>query len=182
MSGIKEFNSIQPEQIDSDMAEAGPDQRTGRRLLFTAVMTTLLITVAAAFGFTMNIMNKYKDDPYGVLIEQVAGEINLNEQQRTEVNKIKDEVNSKLENRTITHVKGGREIDKLFRSDSFDRQAALNIANQQDEGNRELALVMVYELEKLHSILTSEQRNAAVDKVKGVYAKFKSMNKGSNQR
>jgi Spy/CpxP family protein refolding chaperone len=176
MSGINEFNDIQPEQINP-----GPDTRTGRKLLFSAVATALVITVAAAFGFTMNIMSKYKDDPYGILLEQVANEINLNEQQKTEVNKIKETVTAKTEGRTIKHVKGGSEIEKLFRSETFDRQKALNIANRQEKENLDLAVFMVDELEKLHSVLTSEQRNSAVDKVKELHAKFKSMN-GSNKQ
>ena len=64
MSRIYEFNSVQPEQFSIE----GPDKRTGKRMLAIALLTAVVITIAAAFGFTMN---KYKDHPYKALIEKV---------------------------------------------------------------------------------------------------------------
>jgi Spy/CpxP family protein refolding chaperone len=171
VSGINEFNGIQPEQADN----FEPDLKLGKKFLAGAVLVTLIVTGIAAFGFTMNIISKFKDDPYGVLIDKVASDINLNDQQKHEVNKIKDEVNAKLENRKIKHIKRGAEIEKLFRNDNFDRSAALTVANLQEKENRDIAVYMVDQLEKLHGLLTSEQRNNAVDKVKELYASYKSM-------
>ncbi len=65
MSGIYEFNSVQPEQFSID----GPDKKTGKRMLTIALLTAVVITAAAAFGFTMN---KHKDAPYKALIEKVS--------------------------------------------------------------------------------------------------------------
>lgn len=172
MSGINEFNGIQPEQTASN--------RSGfnGKFLFSFFLAVVLITGITALGFTVK---RYIDDPYGALLEEVASGLNLNEQQKSEVDKIKSDVNSKIGDKKIKHVKNGKGIEMLFRADNFDRQKALEIANEQDSDNRQLAVEMVDKLEQLHGVLTSEQRNSAVDKVKQLHAKFKSMKKNNSK-
>lgn len=166
MSGINEFNGLQPEQT------ASKPGGFGGKFFFSIFMAVVLITGITALGFTVK---RYIDDPYGALIEQVASELDLNEQQKSEVDKISKDVTNKVGDRKIKKVKNAREIDALFRADNFDRQKALEIANSQDVDNRDLAIEMVTKLEELHGVLTSQQRNDAVDKVKQLHARFKSM-------
>lgn len=170
MAGIKEFNSIQPEE-----SSGLPDAKTGRKFLFGALLIAILITGIAAAGYTMNVITKTTDGPYDALVDQVASEISLNEQQKSEVQKIKDDMNSKIGSRKIRGIKNAAQIETLFRSESFDRAKAMEIANSQNEENRELAVYTVDKLEQVHCMLTSKQRNDAVDKIKTLYATFKKM-------
>ncbi|MBN8586219.1 MAG: hypothetical protein J0M37_14105 [Ignavibacteria bacterium] len=151
----------------------GRTQKRKPGLMF--VLTGLLLAAVIATGTSIisYAFTGLQDDPYGKLVEQVAGEINLNEQQKTEVMKIKNDLNAKLENRKVTHVTGGKDIEALFRAEQYDRNEAMRIANLQDSENRDLAVYMVDELEKLHSLMTSQQRNDAVDKLKSLYKQMK---------
>jgi Spy/CpxP family protein refolding chaperone len=54
----------------------------------------------------------------------------------------------------------------MFRSDSFDKQKALDLAKQRDADRDEMRNFMVDELAKFHAILTPDQRNKAADKMK----------------
>lgn len=168
MSGINEFNSPQPEQFDYKR-----NNNSSWKLIKGTMLLVITLTAAAAVGFTMKKITNLIDDPYGALIEQVASEIDLNEQQKQEIIKIKDDAASKIENREIHHVTGGKQIESIFRADNFDRSKALDVANLQDADNRDIAVYMVDQLEKVHNLLTSKQRNDAVDKIKTLYASFK---------
>lgn len=157
---------------DSAVELKAPKNKKRRFLVTGTILAAIVfaITAAATYAFS-----RFNEDPYGLLIDKVAGEINLNEQQKSEVTKIKNDLNAKLVNRKVTHVTGGKDIERLFRNDTFDKSEASRIANMQDKENQDLAVYMVDELEKLHGLLTSQQRNDAVDKIKILYAQFKSL-------
>lgn len=166
MSGFNEFNGIQPEQTVSKTSNLNG------KFFISVFMAAVLITGITALGFTVK---RYTEDPYAALADQVAIELNLNQHQKSAVDKIKNDVNTKIGGRKIKKVKNGREIEALFRAENFNKLKALEIANQQDTENRQLAVEMMDELEELHGVLTSQQRNDAVDKIKQLHAKYKSM-------
>jgi Spy/CpxP family protein refolding chaperone len=156
---------------DSAVELKAPKINKRKSLVTGTILAAIIFTITAAASYAFNWFN---DDPYGLLIDKVASEINLNEQQKSEVTKIKNDMNAKLVNRKVTHVTAGKDIESLFRNDTFDKSEASRIANMQDKENQDLAVYMVDELEKLHGLLTSQQRNDAVDKIKTLYAQFKS--------
>ncbi|HAX47493.1 MAG TPA: hypothetical protein PK605_15465 [Ignavibacteria bacterium] len=162
MSEKKEMNNVKK--------FFAPSKRRYRSFMAGFFLTAVIITVTSVVSVALT---RLQDDPYGKLIERVADEIDLNDRQKSDVLNIKNDLNAKLENRKVTKVAGGKDIENLFRAESFNRSEAMRIAGMQDAENRDLAVYIVDELEKLHNLMTSTQRNDAVDKIKSLYNQMK---------
>ena len=54
----------------------------------------------------------------------------------------------------------------MFRSDTFDKQKALELAKQREANREEMKTFMIDEMAKFHAILTPEQRNKTADLMK----------------
>jgi Spy/CpxP family protein refolding chaperone len=164
MSGINEFNS--PEELNQPEK---PEKVRGRKrkIVIGIVLVLFVVTGVVGIGFAKNFRDKYRGDgPYGFIMDKIVKELNLNEQQKTEVDKIKNEIKAKMETNRQKKTDNANEFEQMFRSDNFDKQKALDLAKQRDAEREEMRSFFVEELAKFHSILTSEQRNKAADKMK----------------
>jgi Spy/CpxP family protein refolding chaperone len=164
MSDMNTFNN--PPEAE-DLNKKKPSRGRKRKLIIGTVLVLFIITGVAGFGFARGFYEKHRGDgPWGFLIEKVAKDIDLNEQQKAEVEKIKDEIKAKMEANKQERSQGMDEMEQMFRSDSFDKQKALELMKQHDSKREEMRSFMLDEVAKFHSILTPDQRNKAVDKIK----------------
>jgi len=165
MSDINEFNS--PEGLSENQPEKPKKRGRKRKLVIGVILIVFVVTGIVGIGFAKNFRDKYRHDgPFGFIIDKIVKDLNLNEQQKTEVEKIKNEIKAKMDANRQKRTDNANEFEQMFRSDTFDKQKALELAKQRDADREEMRGFMIDEMAKFHSILTSEQRNKAADKMK----------------
>ena len=164
MSDMSTFNNP-PEAAEVNIKRSGRGRK--RKIIIGAILVMFIITGVAGFGFARGFYDKHRGEgPWGFMIGKIAGELDLNDQQKAEVEKIRDEIKAKMESNKPDRNNDMAEMEQMFRSDSFDKQKALDLMKQNDAKRDEMRSFMLDEAAKFHSILTPEQRNKAVDKMK----------------
>lgn len=93
-------------------------------------------------------------------------DLNLTDQQKQEVEKIKNEIQAKMEQNREDRKNDMTEMEQMFRSDNFDKSKALELMKKHDEKRDEMRSFMLDQTAKFHAILTPDQRNKAADKLK----------------
>lgn len=164
MSDMNTFNNP-PELAETNSKRSNRGRK--RKIIIGVVLVMFIITGVAGFGFARGFYDKHRGDgPWGFMIGKIAGELDLNDQQKAEVEKIRDEIKAKMEANKQDRDNGMTEMEQMFRSDTFDKQKALDLMKQHDAKREEMRSFMLDEVAKFHGILTPDQRNKAVDKVK----------------
>jgi Spy/CpxP family protein refolding chaperone len=131
------------------------------------LLILFIIGGIAGFGFAKSSLDKFREHgPFGFMSERIITELNLTEQQKTEVNKIRDEVSAKMDANRQKRQGMAQEMENMFRGDTFDSQKALELTKQHEADREEMHTFMIDEMAKFHSILTPEQRNKAADMMK----------------
>ncbi|HMT12504.1 MAG TPA: Spy/CpxP family protein refolding chaperone [Ignavibacteria bacterium] len=157
MSDMSTFNNP-PEASELNIKRSGRGRK--RKIIIGAVLVMFIITGVAGFGFARGFYDKHRGDgPWGFMIGKIAGELDLNDQQKAEVEKIRDEIKAKMESNKPDRNNDMAEMEQMFRSDSFDKQKALDLMKQNDAKRDEMRSFMLDEVAKFHSILTPEQRS-----------------------
>lgn len=163
-ASIEEFNN--PEESKS-IANGGGNKRRKKVRLFGLLIIVVVITGIAALGFTRGFYDKHPDGgPMGFMMFKIAKELDLTDQQKAEVEKIRDEIKAKREQNRESRKQDMTEMEQMFRGDTFDKTKALDFAKQREVNREEMRSFKVDQMAKFHSILTPEQRNKAADKMK----------------
>ena len=172
MSDINSFNN--PPELN-DQLSAGKNKKKNRKaVIISALLVLVIITGIAGFGFAKGYYDKHRPHgPLGMIIEMALRDLDLSEQQKNEVMKIKEEIQLKMDSKNTDRKKDMGEMMEMFRGDTFDKQKALDMMKQQDAERDEMRSFMLDQTAKFHAILTPEQRNKAVDKMKEFHEKRK---------
>jgi len=162
-----------------ERTEPAPKKKPNRRkkIIVSSILLIVLITGIAGFGFAKGFYDKHRPHgPLGFLMEMAVKDLDLTEQQKTEVNKLKDEIQAKMDSRKKEDKKAEmEEMMQMFRGDTFDKTKALELMKKRDAERDEMRQFMLDETAKFHAILTPEQRNKAVDKMKEFHDKKREM-------
>lgn len=163
-ASIEEFNNPEESKI---IASGGGNKRRKKVRLFGLLIIIVVITGIAGLGFTRGFYDKHPGSgPMGFMMFKIAKELDLSEQQKAEVEKIRDEIKAKRDQNRESRKQDMTEMEQMFRGDTFDKNKALEFAKQQDAKRDEMRSFMIDEMAKFHSILTPDQRNKAADKMK----------------
>lgn len=151
-------------------SEQKPRRRGVRKIILGSVLAMFIIVSAAGIGFGMKAKDSFDKfrghGPMGFIMGKLADELDLTAEQKSQVDKIKDEIKAKMDEKKNNRENHMQEMEQMFRSDNFDRQKALEFAKQRDAEREEMRSFMIDEMAKFHSILTPDQRNKAADKMK----------------
>jgi len=179
MSDIKEFNSDLSENENQDLKFKKFRKYSRRKILLITVLVLFTVTFIAGLGFAKNFRDsRHMDgDPMGFLMGRIVKDLNLTEQQKTDVNKIKDEIKAKMDENRQKRKSDASEFEQMFRSDTFDKQKAMDLSQKHETEREEMRQFMIDEMARFHSILTPDQRNKAMDKMKEMREKHEK-NKG----
>ncbi|MCC6864824.1 MAG: Spy/CpxP family protein refolding chaperone [Ignavibacteria bacterium] len=139
-----------------------------KRKILISIIVVFVITGIAALGFAKNFYDNHRGghDKVGFIIGKISKELDLNDEQKAEVEKIKIEIKAKMDENKQNRSQDAVEMENLFRSSSFDKTKALELSSKRDAERQEMKSFMIDELAKFHSILTPDQRNKAADKMK----------------
>lgn len=176
MSDINSFNN--PPELEAEKTVKPKKNGRKRKIIISSVIILFLITGIAGYGFARGFYDNHRGNghgPMGFILEKLTKELDLNEQQKSEVEKIKAEIKEKMDAKKEDRKSDMDEMEKMFRSDNFDKTKALEMAKKHDADRDEMRSFMIDEMAKFHSILTSEQRNKAADKMKEFREKKREM-------
>ncbi|MBZ0204535.1 MAG: Spy/CpxP family protein refolding chaperone [Ignavibacteria bacterium] len=175
MSDMNDFNN--PPELEADTKK--PVKRNKGKIVIITMIVVFVVTGIAALGFAKGFYDKHKGGgPWGFMIGRIADDLDLNTEQKAAVDKIKEEIKAKMDANKESRKKDMTEMEQMFRSDNFDKQKALDFAKLHDAKREEMRSFMIDEVAKFHSILTPDQRNKAVDKMKEFREKDKGFKDG----
>jgi len=179
MSDMNSFNN--PQEVNQPVKQK---RATNKRNIILVTMVVLLIVGGiASLGFARGFYDNHRGDkhkghgPLGMLMDIAVKDLDLNDQQKKEVENIKAEIKAKMDAKKDDRKNHMDEMINMFRSDNFDKTKALEMMKQHDSERDEMRSFMLDETAKFHAILTSDQRNKLADKVKEFRSKKDEMRK-----
>lgn len=141
-----------------------------RKFMLSALIVLFVITGLAGFGFMMKVKGvkdrMREDGPLMFLLDKVAKDLNLTDQQKTDVEKIREEIKQKIESKRTKHEDSFDEFENLFKSDNLNKDALKQLAQKHETDREEMKEFFLEELVKFHSLLTPEQRNSVTEKMR----------------
>lgn len=138
-----------------------------RKLFIGAFIVLFIVTGVVGIGFAKHKGDKYRGEHgHGFMIGRILKDLDLTAQQKTEVDKIKEEIKAKMKEKRQSRQDNMGEFENMFRGDTFDKQKALELANKRDAEKEEMKNFMIEQTAKVHALLTPDQRNKAADKMK----------------
>jgi len=151
------------------MEEQTKKSKAGRifsKFLLVYFITSIVIVGILAVGFTFRA-NEFRDKgPFGMMMKIAEKELDLTQQQKTEVEKIASEVKAKIEQNRTDRENSYNEFGVLFKQEKLDKEQLMVLADKVDSKREEMKSFFMDELIKLHAVLTPEQRTKAVEKMK----------------
>jgi len=140
--------------------------KRSRKGLYISMLCALLVT--AAIGFThFNTHNG--GDHWGKMIDMVTKDMTLSDQQKTQIQGIKDEIKAKHEDMKKNRDQqksGAEDFENLFRQDNISKQDLVDLQTKREKAHADMQSFMMDEIVKFHSVLTPDQRNQVADKIK----------------
>jgi Spy/CpxP family protein refolding chaperone len=184
MSEINE--PVVPSEENNQSGQTTPNNvskhRKGSRKKFVIGGFLVLFIIAGVIGvgFAKNKADKFRDHgPRGFIIGRIVKDLDLSEQQKKEVEAIKEEIKVKMQEKRKNRQDNMSQYEDMFRGSTFDKQKALELAGKRDADKEEMKNFMIEQTAKVHAILTPDQRNKAADKMKEMRER-KGRNKGKH--
>jgi len=152
--------------IETNHTEETKKKRSVKKYLLISILFLLAVTIGGGIVFGQKV-KQYRDrGPLFFMMGKITKELDLNEQQKAEVDKIRDEIKAKMENRKKERDDLFTEFGNAFKQDKLDKQTLKDLQAKREADREEMKEFFMDELIKFHSILTSEQRTKAVEKMK----------------
>ncbi len=141
-------------------------KKNTRRYGLFAVLFVLIVTLAGGLVYAQKIKKRMDNGPLFFMMEKISKDLDLNDNQKAELDKIREEIKTKMENRKKEREKGFSDFENAFKQDKLDKQTLLDLDSKREADRKEMKEFFMDELIKFHAILTPEQRTKAVDKMK----------------
>ncbi len=141
-----------------------PKKRKGKKVLISFLVFFLIVAVAG-IGFAKK-MGRMHDGPLGFMIEKMTKDLDLNADQKSQVDKIKDEIKAKMDANKQDHKQSAEDFSNMFRQNTLDKQQVLDLESKREKDREDMKSFMVDELIKFHDLLTQSQRDKVADKIK----------------
>jgi Spy/CpxP family protein refolding chaperone len=153
---------------------------SGKKYFFLGALTTILLVVGiATFGFVTHWNHFGDHGPWGMMLDKVTKDLNLNDQQKSQLESIKAEIKAKMESNRQNKGKGMDDFSNAFLQDNLDKQTLMDIDTKHETARKEMREFYYDEVVKFHDLLTSSQRQQVVDKMKELKSQHKMHNKGN---
>jgi len=141
-------------------------------LLVYFIVSVVIIALISA-GFTFKAKEFRDRGPFGIIMGKIIKDLDLNDQQKAEVEKIRDEVKAKMDETMKNREEDMKEFGFLFKQDNLSKEQLMSLSQKHDARREEMKSFFMDELIKVHAILTPEQRTKAVEKMKELKEKRK---------
>lgn len=139
------------------------------KLSIPIIIAGILIT--GIYGI-VSAQKKFMDGPHGFIIDQLLKDLNLSESQKTQVEKIKEQIHERMEMKKQDTENSMDEFADEFRKDNIDKDKLIELGNKRSRDEKEMKEFMLNKLIEFHDLLTPEQRSKAADNLKRMKEKF----------
>lgn len=160
---------------DSEMAtqegtpQNKPEKKNHKKFIISLIAVVIIFT--SVFGIVY-AKKKFKDGPHGFIIEMLTEDLNLSENQKAQVERLKGEVKEKMESNKPHMESGLEELAVEFKKDQLDKNKLKELSNKREQNKEDMKEFMMEKLSEFHSILTPDQRSKVVDNMKNMKDKF----------
>lgn len=153
-----------------------------RKSLKSYFLVCLLVMVIFAFegcdrrGFKLTPRRFHPEKDADFLLERFARDLDLNEEQREKLDKIKNEILEKRkenrEKQREEHKEFMNKIVSLVKNDKITKEQIYEILEIRDEKMKEMNDVLIDKLIEIHEMLTSKQREKIAEKLEAFHGRF----------
>ncbi len=163
---------------NSNQENNEPTQVNSKKSLLKSAKVKIIVTLvavavfASAIGGVVWAKKKFRDGPHGFMIGMIVDKLNLTETQKTQVEKIKDEIKTKMESKKGNRDDMMEELANEFTKDNLDKNKLKELDQQRIQNEQEMKDFMLDKLVEFHNLLTPEQRTKAVELMKDMKNKF----------
>lgn len=148
------------------------------KFIIPVIIAAFLIT--ATFGIVM-AKKKFADGPGGFMIGMLIEKLDLNETQKTQVEKIRDEIHARMQSGSNDHQTMMEDFASEFTNENMDKNKLMELDQKRQEIMKENKEFMMDKMIEFHNILTPAQRQEAVDLMKNMRGKYgRGKGKGQN--
>ncbi len=172
------MDSINQNTTGASVPETGggnTKKRSSKKLLLWGFIVFFVIAGVAGVSYAQK-MKQFRDKgPMFFMMEKIVKDLNLTEQQKADVDKIREEIKAKRESMKKDHESGMTDFENAFKQDKLDKETLKSIMQKREAQREEMKDFMLDELIKFHAVLTPEQRTKAVEKVKEMREKGREM-------
>ena len=124
---------------------------------------------------------KFADGPGGFMIGMLIEKLDLNETQKTQVEKIRDEIHARMQSGSNDHQTMMEDFASEFTNENMDKNKLMELDQKRQEIMKENKEFMMDKMIEFHNILTPAQRQEAVDLMKNMRGKYgRGKGKGQN--
>ena len=143
-----------------------PKKKKNRKVLFSVLIVAFVILGIVGVGFVNKIQQFRHGGPLGMMIEKMTEGIDLDANQKTQVDQIKAEIKAKMEAKKDSRKQGMEEFEGLFRQSTLTKQQLIDLQAKREADKEEMKSFMIDELIKFHDLLNQSQRDKVGDKIK----------------
>ena len=160
---MSEFNDI----IQPESAAPVNKKRSAKKVILIVVLVIFGLAAVAGVGFAKKMKGLHDGHgKLGFMMEMLTKDLDLSAQQKTDVDKIKDEIKTKMEANKDKRKGQAEDFENLLRQSSLDKKQVLDMQAKHETDREDMKNFMAEEMVKFHDILTQEQRTKAADKMK----------------
>ncbi len=145
---------------------------TKRKVLFSLAVFLFLTASFAGVSFAKRIYNIKTEGPIGMIIDKITDDINLSESQKLKIAALKSDIKLKMDSKKSGRKEKFESFINEFKKDNLDKAALENMYKQNESEKNEMKEFAENKIIEFHSILTSEQRHQAADKLMKLKEKF----------
>lgn len=140
------------------------------RIISSIVAVIILIS---AVGGAVWAKKKFRDGPHGFLIGRIVEKLNLSDNQKAQVEKIRDQIRERMESKKDNRENLMDEFANEFKKDNLDKSKLAELDQKRTQSEQEMKDFMMDKLIEFHNILTPEQRLKAAETLTELKNKFK---------
>ena len=181
------MDEISPNTSGTAPENPKPAKRSKKKFFLWGFIIFFLIAGVTGIGIAQKVKQMREGGPWLFMLNKITKDLNLTEQQKTDINKLKDEIKAKRESMKKDRQSPMDDFANAFKQDKLDKETLKSIQQKHEADRQEMKDFMMDELIKFHDILTPDQRNQVVEKMKEMRDKRKDMfkkhdgNKPENQ-
>jgi Spy/CpxP family protein refolding chaperone len=158
------------------------NRKRKKKLFLWGFIIFFLIAGITGISIAQKVKKMRDGGPLMFMMEKITKDLNLTDQQKTDIDKIREEIKTKMESRKKDTQSGMDDFANAFKQDKLDKETLKAIEQNRESDRQDMKDFMMDELIKFHDILTPDQRNQVVEKMKKMKDKNKGMFKKHHDR
>jgi periplasmic protein CpxP/Spy len=136
-----------------------------KKIILIIMLVIVVIAGAAGISYAQKMKHFRNDGPLFFMMERISKELNLDDKQKADLQKIRDEIKTKMESKKQDRQKDMTDFENLFKQNSISKDELKQLVQKRDLEREEMRDFYMDEFIKFHALLTPEQRQKAIDKM-----------------